>query len=69
MSKMKKGITKVVVAKTESESLRTTIPSYIVTLMDLKDDDSLEWNFEIKNSEGIVTIKKWTPEPKEEKKE
>lgn len=58
MSKMKKGITKVVVAKTESESLRTTIPSHIVALMKLKDGDSLEWDFKIKDSEGIVMVKK-----------
>ena len=58
MSKMKTGTTKVVVAKTSSYSLRTTIPAHIVALMKLKDGDSLEWNFDIKDSEGIVTIKK-----------
>ena len=65
MSKMKTGTTKVVVAKTSSYSLRTTIPAHIVTLMKLKDGDSLEWNFDIKDSEGIVTVKK--VEPKGEK--
>jgi bifunctional DNA-binding transcriptional regulator/antitoxin component of YhaV-PrlF toxin-antitoxin module len=58
MAKMKKGQTKVVVAKIDSVSLRTTIPSHIVELMKLKDGDSLEWNFDIKDSEGIVTLKK-----------
>lgn len=58
MSKMKTGTTKVVVAKTSSYSLRTTIPAHIVTLMKLKDGDSLEWSFDIKDSEGIVTIRK-----------
>jgi hypothetical protein len=60
MTKMKKGQTKVVLAKTDSVSLRTTIPSHIVELMKLKDGDSLEWNFDIKDSEGIVTIRKLT---------
>jgi bifunctional DNA-binding transcriptional regulator/antitoxin component of YhaV-PrlF toxin-antitoxin module len=60
MAKMKKGQTRVVLAKTDSVSLRTTIPSHIVELMKLKDGDSLEWNFNIKDSEGIVTIKKAT---------
>ena len=60
MTKMKKGQTKVVIAKTDSVSLRTTIPSHIVELMKLKDGDSLEWNFDIKDSEGIVTIRKVT---------
>jgi bifunctional DNA-binding transcriptional regulator/antitoxin component of YhaV-PrlF toxin-antitoxin module len=60
MAKMKKGQTRVVIAKTDSVSLRTTIPSHIVELMKLKDGDSLEWNFDIKDSEGIVTIKKAT---------
>jgi bifunctional DNA-binding transcriptional regulator/antitoxin component of YhaV-PrlF toxin-antitoxin module len=58
MSKMKKGITKVVVAKTESESLRTTIPSHIVTLMGLKEKDSIEWIHSIEGNRVIVTIKK-----------
>lgn len=62
MSKMKTGTTKVVVAKTSSYSLRTTIPAHIVALMKLKDGDSLEWNFDIKDSEGIVTVKKVEPE-------
>ena len=60
MAKMKKGQTRVVKAKTDSVSLRTTIPSHIVELLKLKDGDSLEWNFNIKDSEGIVTIKKAT---------
>ena len=60
MAKMKKGQTRVVIAKTDSVSLRTTIPSHIVELMKLKDGDSLEWNFDIKDSVGIVTIKKAT---------
>ena len=60
MTKMKKGQTKVVIAKTDSVSLRTTIPSHIVELMKLKDGDSLEWNFDIKDSKGIVTVRKVT---------
>ena len=60
MAKMKRGQTRVVIAKTDSVSLRTTIPSHIVELLKLKDGDSLEWNFDIKDSEGIVTIKKVT---------
>lgn len=60
MAKMKKGQTRVVIAKTDSVSLRTTIPSHIVELLKLKDGDNLEWNFDIKDSEGIVTIKKAT---------
>lgn len=60
MAKMKKGQTRVVIAKTDSVSLRTTIPSHIVELLKLRDGDSLEWNFDIKDSEGIVTIKKAT---------
>jgi hypothetical protein len=60
MTKIKKGQTKVVIAKTDSVSLRTTIPSHIVELMKLKDGDSLEWNFDIKDSKGIVTVRKVT---------
>ncbi len=58
MTKLKKGQTKVVVAKTDSSSLRTTIPSHIVELMKIKDGDTIEWDFDIKDSKGIVTIKK-----------
>lgn len=60
MAKMKKGQTRVVIAKTDSVSLRTTIPSHIVELLKLKVGDNLEWNFDIKDSEGIVTIRKAT---------
>lgn len=58
MSKLKTGITKVIIAKTSSYSLRTTIPAHIVALMKLKDGDNLEWNFEIKDSEVVVTVRK-----------
>lgn len=66
--KMKKGQTKVVVAKTNSESLRTTIPSHIVELMKLEDGDSLEWDFNIKDSEGIVTVRKIRNDEKSERR-
>ena len=59
MAKMRKGQTKVVAAKTNSDSLRTTIPSHIVELMRLRDGDTLEWQFEMKESEGIVKVRRF----------
>ncbi len=58
MSKMKKGITKVVVAKTESESLRTTIPSDIVSILGLSSGDSIKWEWKLEDSQHIAIVRK-----------
>lgn len=58
MAKMKKGITKVVIAKTESESLRTTIPSDIVSILKLSNGDSIKWDWQLEDSEHIAIVRK-----------
>lgn len=41
-----------------SKSLRTTIPSEIVGILDLKNTDKLAWEVQSKNDEIVVTLKK-----------
>ncbi len=46
MSRTKGDRTKLVAAKTKSDSLRTTVPSFIVKAMELDEGDSLSWKIE-----------------------
>jgi hypothetical protein len=44
-------------ATTGKESLRTTVPMSIIKQFKLKAGDKLDWNFEVKNGELILTVK------------
>lgn len=50
--------TKVVIAKTGANSLRTTIPEGIVEYLNLKAGDSLEWSMELIGNLRVAIIKK-----------
>lgn len=50
-------ITKLTVAKTQSTSLRTTVPMSIVRQFDLKPGDKIGWKLEVRNNEMIITVK------------
>jgi len=55
MARTKGDITKLVSAKKETDSLRTTVPSAIVRVMKLKEGDELQW--EIKSMEkGLIQV-------------
>jgi len=55
MARTKGDITKLVSAKKETGSLRTTVPSSIVRVMKLKEGDELQW--EIKSMEkGLIQV-------------
>lgn len=41
-----------------SKSLRTTIPSEIVGILELQNTDKLSWEVQSQNNEIIVTLKK-----------
>ena len=49
--------TKLTLAKTESTSLRTTVPMSIVRQFNLKTGDRLSWKIDIKNGELVVIVK------------
>jgi bifunctional DNA-binding transcriptional regulator/antitoxin component of YhaV-PrlF toxin-antitoxin module len=49
--------TKLTLAKTESTSLRTTVPMSIVRQFNLKTGDRLGWKIDIKNGELVVIVK------------
>jgi len=44
-------------ASSKSESLRTTVPSGIVSHFDLREQDQLDWNIEVKKEKLIIIIK------------
>ncbi len=44
-------------ATTGKESLRTTVPISIIKQFKLKAGDKLDWNFEVKNGELVLTVK------------
>jgi hypothetical protein len=70
MARTKGDITKLVSAKKETDSLRTTVPSSIVRVMKLMEGDELQW--EIKSMEkGLiqVTATKAATEKKLERKD
>ena len=49
--------TKLTFAKTNSESLRTTVPMSIVRQFNMKVGDTLGWKLEVKNSEMIIVVR------------
>ena len=44
-------------ASSKSESLRTTVPSGIVSHFNLREQDQLDWNIEVKEGKLIIVIK------------
>ena len=44
-------------ASSKSESLRTTVPAGIVSHFDLREQDQLDWNIEVKEGKLIILIK------------
>lgn len=68
MARTKGRITNLVSAKTKSDSLRTTVPSFVVTTLHLNATDQLEWDFDPMNRETLVVkvIRGHTEERKEE---
>ena len=57
-------ITKLTLAKTESTSLRTTVPISIVRQFKLSEHDKLDWTLEVKDGKMIIVV---TPINKGEK--
>ena len=56
MSRTKGETSKLVNAKTSSDSLRTTVPSFIVKAMELDEGDNLSWKIE-SLTELLITVK------------
>ena len=50
--------TKVSIARTDSPSLRTTIPEGVVQLINLKAGNELKWKIDIKNNKVDVKVSK-----------
>ena len=50
-------ITKLSLATTGKESLRTIVPMSILKHFKLEAGDKLEWDFEARNSEMIIVVK------------
>lgn len=46
------------IAKLGTKSLRATVPEGVVSYLDLKAGDKLDWRMEIENGKKIVKIKK-----------
>ena len=67
--RQKRNETKVVLAKTASESLRTTIPAHIVEILGLKGGDSLRWDFSTQDSHITVTLQKSEKNNNKERKD
>ena len=44
-------------ASSVSESLRTTVPSGVVSHFNLREQDQLDWNIEVKEGKLIIVIK------------
>ena len=70
MARTKGNSTKLVLAKTESNSLRATVPSFIVKTMHLSVGDELDWEIE-SFKDGIIriTVAKRSGSQNEEKNE
>jgi bifunctional DNA-binding transcriptional regulator/antitoxin component of YhaV-PrlF toxin-antitoxin module len=49
-------ITKLTLAKTESTSLRTTVPMSIVRQFRLGNGDKLDWTLDIKDGKMIIVV-------------
>ena len=54
MPRTKGKTTKLVMAKTKSDSIRTTVPSFIVTTLGLTTNDTLAWDFDPNNKEILI---------------
>ncbi len=54
MARTKGRETKLVNAKTKSDSLRATVPSYIVQTLQLSPGDFLEWNYSLGQKDTII---------------
>jgi bifunctional DNA-binding transcriptional regulator/antitoxin component of YhaV-PrlF toxin-antitoxin module len=50
-------ITTLTKASTKSDSLRTTVPTGIVSHFGLKEQDRLEWNIEVKDGTLIIVLR------------
>jgi hypothetical protein len=50
-------ITTLTKASSKSDSLRTTVPTGIVSHFKLKEQDQLDWNIEIKEGNLIIDVK------------
>ena len=50
-------ITKLTKATSKSDSLRTTVPSGIVSHFKLQEKDTLDWNIEVKDGKLVIVIK------------
>jgi len=48
--------TKLTLAKTKSESLRTTVPMSIVRQFNLKVGDKIGWKIDVKDGELIIVV-------------
>lgn len=57
MIEVKGETTTLTLAKTKSESLRTTVPISIVRQFNLKSGDCISWKFEVKNGEMIIVVR------------
>jgi bifunctional DNA-binding transcriptional regulator/antitoxin component of YhaV-PrlF toxin-antitoxin module len=44
-------------ASSKSDSLRTTVPTGIVSHFDLKEQDQLDWSIEVQEGKLIIVIK------------
>jgi len=70
MARTKGDITKLVSAKKETDSLRTTVPSSIVRVMKLKEGDELRWEIKsMKKGLILVTVIRGTSGKKSESKD
>ncbi|MHB8396936.1 MAG: AbrB/MazE/SpoVT family DNA-binding domain-containing protein [Thermoplasmataceae archaeon] len=54
MARTKGNSTKLVSAKTQSDSLRATVPSFVVKAMDLDVGDELNWAIDKDHKETII---------------
>ncbi len=54
MPRMKGETTKLVAAKTQSDSIRTTVPSFIVKTLHLTTNDMLTWDFDPEKREVLI---------------
>lgn len=54
MARTKGEMTKLALAKTKSNSLRTTVPSFIVKTLHLQVGDQLDWDFDPDNRERLI---------------
>ncbi len=57
-------ITKVTIARPNSQSLRTTIPESVVKLMDLKAGDELSWAVKALSEGFTITLTRRAPKTK-----